>query len=156
MFGVGREARHASFARTAIDSRCRGESGRIEDEMWAEGMVEKWPIFRRRRALLWRFLSRAGLLRKEEKKTRDRRRKKNRATLYLAARRKVGHREAAGVKGGGCLPTWIIMFVTRILVEVVAIGRNNGNGERARWSSLYHLTDAADTRQYILGSGKRS
>ena len=78
MFGVGREARHASFARTAIDSRCRGESGRIEDEVWAEGMVEKWPIFRRRRkALLWRFLSRAGLLRKEEKKTRDRRRKKN-------------------------------------------------------------------------------
>lgn len=48
------------------------------------------------------------------------------------------------------------MFVTRILVEVVAIGRNNGNGERARWSSLYHLTDATDTRQYILGSGKRS
>lgn len=46
---MGREARHASFARTAIDSRrwSSGEKadGRIENEMWAESMVEKWPIF---------------------------------------------------------------------------------------------------------------
>lgn len=105
-------------------------------------------------ALLWGFLSRSGFSKKKKKKkeTRD---------WSSSSRRKIGryvvlaggNDERLGVErrhrvlrlGGGCLQTRIIMFVTRILVEVVAIGRNNGNGERARWSSLYHLTDAADT-----------
>lgn len=142
----------------AVACRLGRESGRIENEMWAESMVEKWPIFQvRREGGRGSFVGVSfslGILEKKKKKkeTRD---------WSSSSRRKIGryvvlaggNDERLGVErrhrvlrlGGGCLQTRIIMFVTRILVEVVAIGRNNGNGERARWSSLYHLTDAADT-----------
>lgn len=142
----------------AVACRLGRESGRIENEMWAESMVGKWPIFQvRREGGRGSFVGVSfslGILEKKKKKkeTRD---------WSSSSRRKIGryvvlaggNDERLGVErrhrvlrlGGGCLQTRIIMFVTRILVEVVAIGRNNGNGERARWSSLYHLTDAADT-----------
>lgn len=107
-------------------------------------------------ALLWGFLSRSGFSKKRRRKRKrvtGRRRREEKSGDICIVVLAGGNDERLGVErrhrvlrlGGGCLQTRIIMFVTRILVEVVAIGRNNGNGERARWSSLYHLTDAADT-----------
>lgn len=75
--------------------------------------------------------------------------------LYWPTRGNDKRQGMARVSRFGCLQTPIIVFVTRVSVEVVAIGRN-GNGERVRWSSLYHLTDAADTTRTHTGLGERS
>lgn len=101
------------------------ESGRMENETWAEGMVEKWPIFQ-----IWRG---RGCFAE---------------VCFSLEKRKIGARNCAwrhverhDEKGCVRFRRWLFANMDNHVRDAYFGGGGGDWPQQREWSSLYHLTE---------------